>query len=178
MNKFKFLVMAVVLAMATACGSSNTEKGENDSTANATTEQATNADAENVGDQNVEAITQEEKVISYNGTLLDVPAGSVLTPATIQATAHATLIEFGATWCGPCKQAKPIVENLAGKYEGKAEFLYVDIDKCPEIAKEFGVGQAVPVVVVAKADGTFVKVEGLDAIKNQLEPKLVEAIGK
>lgn len=168
--------MTVVVVMATACGSSSTEKGGNDSTATSETAQVAGTEGET--DKKVESIPAEEAVISYNGKLLDVPAGSVLTPATIQATAHATLIEFGATWCGPCKQAKPIVENLAGKYEGKAEFLYVDIDNCPEIAKAFGIGQTVPVVVVAKADGSFVKVEGLDAIKTQLEPKLVEAIGK
>lgn len=176
MNKLKLLIMAVVVVMTTACGSSSTEKGGNDSTATSETAQVAGTEGET--DKKVESIPAEEAVISYNGTLLEVPAGSVLTPATIQATAHATLIEFGATWCGPCKHAKPVVENLAGKYDGKAEFLYVDIDNCPEIAKAFGVGQTVPVVVVAKADGSFVKVEGLDAIKTQLEPKLVEAIGK
>ena len=173
MKKIKFLLVTAVCVMAVSCGSNSTEKGANDSNATTVTEQTSEA-----GTTKVETVPEEEAVISYNGTLLEVPAGCVITPATIQATAHPTLIEFGATWCGPCKQAKPIVENLAGKYEGKAEFLYVDIDNNAQIAKEFGVGQTVPIVVVAKADGTFVKVEGLDAIKTQLEQKLVEAIGK
>ncbi len=175
MNKIKILLLATVVAMTSACASSDTEKSTNDSTVTVSTEQVSEVAAtDTIGD----AIPTKEAVISYNGKLLDVPEGSILTPATIQATAHATLIEFGATWCGPCKQAKPIVEGLAGKYNGKAEFLYVDIDKCPEIAKEFGVGQSIPVVVVAKADGSFEKIEGLDAIKTQLEAKLKNAIAK
>ena len=176
MKKVKFLFVAAVAVMMMSCGSSSTEKGGNDSTATSETAQVAGPEGET--DKKVESVPAEEAVISYNGKLLDVPAGSVLTPATIQATAHPTLIEFGATWCGPCKQAKPIVENLAGKYEGKAEFLYVDIDNNAQIAKEFGVGQSIPVVVVAKADGSFVKVEGLDNIKTQLEGKLQEAIKK
>lgn len=176
MKKVKFLFVAAAAVMMMSCGSSSTENGGKDSIA--TEETAQVASVEGASDKTVESIPAEDAVISYNGKLLDVPAGSRLTPATIQATAHPTLIEFGATWCGPCKQAKPVVENLAGKYEGKAEFLYVDIDACPDIAKEFGVGQAIPVVVVAKADGSYVAVEGLEAIKTQLEGKLQEAIKK
>lgn len=176
MKKIKFLFVATMAVMMVACGSSSAEKSGNDSTATEETTQIEETGA--TSDATVESVSAEETVISYDGKLLDVPAGAVLTPATIKATAHPTLIEFGATWCGPCKQAKPVVENLAGKYEGKAEFLYVDIDACPEIVKEFGVGQAIPVVVVAKADGTFEKIEGLDAIKSQLEAKLQNAIVK
>ena len=142
----KFLFVAAVAVMMMSCGSSSTEKGGNDSTATSETAQVAGTEGET--DKKVESIPAEEAVISYNGKLLDVPAGSVLTPATIQATAHPTLIEFGATWCGPCKQAKPIVENLAGKYEGKAEFLYVDIDNNAQIAKEFGVGQSLKLMVL------------------------------
>lgn len=176
MKKINFLVAAAVAVVMASCGSSSNDKSGNDSTA--TDAQANVSEVVNPTVDSVAAVPAEEAVISYNGKLLDVPAGSVLTPATIQATAHPTLIEFGAVWCGPCKQAKPVVENLAGKYEGKAEFLYVDIDACPEIAKEFGVGQAIPVVIVAKADGTFEAVEGLEAIKSQLEGKLQNAIAK
>ena len=176
MKKINFLFAVTVAVVMVSCGSSSNDKSGADSiVADA---QANVSEAVNPEVDSVEAVPAEEAVISYDGKLLEVPAGAVLTPATIQATAHATLIEFGAVWCGPCKQAKPVVENLAGKYDGKAEFLYVDIDACPEIAKEFGVGQAVPVVVVAKADGSFEKVEGLDAIKTQLESKLQNAIAK
>lgn len=176
MKKMRFLLVAAVAAMVASCGSSSSEKSSNDSTA--TDAQSNVSEVVKTDANSAEVVPAEDAVISYDGKLFDVPAGAVLTPATIKATAHPTLIEFGATWCGPCKQAKPIVENLAGKYDGKAEFLYVDIDACPEIAKEFGVGQAIPVVVVAKADGTFEVVEGLEAIKTQLEAKLQNAIAK
>ena len=176
MKKINFLFAVAVAMVMVSCGSSSNDKSGADSiVADA---QANVSEVVNPEVDSVEAVPAEEAVISYDGKLLEVPAGAVLTPATIQATAHATLIEFGATWCGPCKQAKPIVEGLAGKYNGRAEFLYVDVDKCPSIAKEFGVGQSIPVVVVAKADGSFEAVEGLDAIKTQLEAKLQNAIEK
>lgn len=176
MKKINFLFAVAVAMVMVSCGSSSNDKSGADSiVADA---QANVSEVVNPEVDSVEAVPAEEAVISYDGKLLEVPAGAVLTPATIQATAHATLIEFGATWCGPCKQAKPIVEGLAGKYNGRAEFLYVDVDKCPAIAKEFGVGQSIPVVVVVKADGTFEKVEGLEPIKSQLDSKIADALKK
>ncbi len=180
MKKLQYLAAMAVLTMGLAmgaCSSSGSEKGGNDSTATQTTQTES---SEDVTFKTVAAANPavEKEVISYNGKLKDVPAGAVLTVGTIQATAHPTLIEFGATWCGPCKQVKPFVESLAGKYDGKAEFLYVDIDNCPEVAKEFGVGQNVPVVVVASAKGEYEKFTGLDEIKSKTEEKLKAVIEK
>ena len=176
MKKIKFLFVSALAVMAVSCASSSAEKDAADSTA--TSGEATEVVTTAEGEATTE-VPATEAVITYEGgNIYDVPAGAVVTPATVQATEHTTVIEFGAVWCGPCKQAKPVVENLAGKYKGKAEFLYVDIDNCSGIAKEFGVGQAIPVVVVVKADGTFEKVEGLEVIKSQLDGKIADALKK
>ena len=49
------------------------------------------------------------------------------------------LIDFYADWCGPCKMMSPVVEELAGEYEGKAKIAKVNVDQESEIAEKYGV---------------------------------------
>lgn len=49
------------------------------------------------------------------------------------------LIDFYATWCGPCKAVAPILETLAGEYEGRVDIYKVDVDKEKELAALFGI---------------------------------------
>ena len=53
------------------------------------------------------------------------------------------LIDFYATWCGPCKMTAPIVEQIAEKYDGKVDVYKVDVDKEQQLAAMFGI-QAIP----------------------------------
>ena len=55
------------------------------------------------------------------------------------AGSRPAIIDFYATWCGPCKIMAPMVESLAGKYAGKIDFYKVDIDQEPELASVFGI---------------------------------------
>ena len=55
------------------------------------------------------------------------------------AGSRPAIIDFYATWCGPCKMMAPMVESLAGKYAGKIDFYKVDIDQEPELASIFGI---------------------------------------
>lgn len=57
------------------------------------------------------------------------------------------LIDFHATWCGPCKMLAPIVEKLADDYEGKLKVGKVDIDAAPKLASKYGI-RSVPTVMV------------------------------
>src|SRR5262249_50964431 len=61
------------------------------------------------------------------------------------------LIDFWATWCGPCRLLGPILENLASDYKGKFLLAKADTDKLPGIAASFGV-QSIP-AVYAMRDG-------------------------
>ncbi len=65
------------------------------------------------------------------------------------------MIDFWASWCGPCKMLAPIVEEIAKEYEGKVKVGKVNVDDEPELAGQFAVS-AIPTVVVVR-DG---KVEG------------------
>ena len=59
------------------------------------------------------------------------------------------LIDFWATWCGPCRMVGPIVSELAEEYDGKVKVGKVDVDEQPELAERFMV-QSIPTLVYIK----------------------------
>lgn len=65
-----------------------------------------------------------------------------------------TIIDFNATWCGPCQRFAPIFEMVAKEMKGKAKFVSVDVDDSPIAAQQFNV-QNIPQVTVLKPDGTY-----------------------
>lgn len=62
------------------------------------------------------------------------------------------VIDFYATWCGPCKMMAPIVEETAKTYTGKVDFYKVDIEKEQELAQTFGI-QSIPTFLFIPAKG-------------------------
>ncbi len=59
--------------------------------------------------------------------------------AEVVRAAGAVLVDFSATWCGPCKKLEPIVHEIAGDYDGRLKVVKVDVDKAPGIAARFAV---------------------------------------
>ena len=59
------------------------------------------------------------------------------------------LVDFTATWCGPCKALAPIVEKVANEYEGKVKVGKLDIDANADITRQYGV-RSVPTVLIFK----------------------------
>lgn len=62
------------------------------------------------------------------------------------------IVDFNAKWCGPCQRISPILDELAKEYEGKIVIYKVDIDKCQQLAQEFGVS-SIPAILYIPADG-------------------------
>jgi thioredoxin 1 len=59
------------------------------------------------------------------------------------------LIDFWAVWCGPCKMIAPIVEELAGEYEGKLKVGKLDVDNNQQSAIKYGV-RSIPTLLIFK----------------------------
>lgn len=66
------------------------------------------------------------------------------------------LIDFFATWCGPCKMLAPELDKAAQKLQGKAVFVKVDVDAEVSATMEYGV-QAMPTLVVIKSGKEVVR---------------------
>lgn len=66
------------------------------------------------------------------------------------------MIDFWATWCGPCMQFKPVFHKVAEKYAGKVTFASVNVDQWPTITKQFGV-QSIPQISIIMPDGSTAK---------------------
>lgn len=75
------------------------------------------------------------------------------------------LIDFWASWCGPCKMIAPIVSVIAEEYEGKVKVCKVNVDDEPELANAFKIS-SIPTLVVVK-DGKVTNVSvGLQSKSN------------
>jgi thioredoxin 1 len=59
------------------------------------------------------------------------------------------LVDFYATWCGPCQMLAPVLDNLAGKYAGKVKIVKVNVDRDMDIASRCGI-HGVPTQILFK----------------------------
>ena len=82
----------------------------------------------------------------------------VITDANFAETLNTdkpVLVDFWATWCGPCMMLSPIIEEVAKETEGKVKVCKVNVDDEPALASAFGI-TSIPTLVVMK-DGKTVK---------------------
>ena len=69
------------------------------------------------------------------------------------------VVDFYATWCPPCKELAPVLDQLEKKYEGKVIFQRIDVDQSPELAQEFHI-DAIPMLMFITPSGEYKAIVG------------------
>lgn len=86
------------------------------------------------------------------------------------------VIDFFATWCGPCKQLSPILDKIEQNHKGDVIFKRIDVDQEPELAQEFGV-EAIPTLMFVTPKGEYQTLMGLQEA-SVIESKITELLNR
>lgn len=86
------------------------------------------------------------------------------------------LVDFYATWCGPCQMMAPILGEVSRKLVGQLKVVKIDTDRYPQIASQYQI-QALPTLVLFKHGQPCTRIEGVqgaDALISHLQPLLTD----
>ncbi len=83
-----------------------------------------------------------------------IPVNDINFDSEVLKSSVPVLVDFSATWCGPCRAIAPLVDQLAGEYDGRVKVTTIDIDESPATAQKYGI-RGVPTLLMIK-DGQVV----------------------
>lgn len=113
-------------------------------------------------------------------TLVDDKHVLILTQDNFQSevlsSTQPVLVDFWATWCGPCKMVAPVVAELATEFNGKAKVGKVDVDAEEELSKKYGIS-AIPSLLIFKDGKVVDQVVGVRS-KAELREKLQKFVSE
>ena len=148
MKLFHYATIALVAAAMAACSGA---KSETD-----------NVTADTVAEGNTEITITSEGTDSTAVSGSEAAADAVIVfdnDSKTEPQGKPLVIDFSATWCGPCQQFKPTFHKVAEQYAGKADFATADVDVCSTLAQKYQI-QSIPYVMIIKTDGSTAHVEG------------------
>ncbi len=82
-----------------------------------------------------------------NGTILEVNGKNF--DEQVLKSAQPVVVDFAATWCGPCKQLAPVLAEVAREFEGRARVAHIDVDESRDLAVKYGIS-SVPTLLFIK----------------------------
>lgn len=138
-----FLSLAVVAAM-TACSGNTSDKDSDSKDKKDKVENNCLAKSDVKSDASSEDIESMED----HGSVLVLDGAN----NNIEATTHPVVIDFNATWCGPCQQFGPVFHKVADEYSDKAVFASADVDVCTELAAKYEVSSIPAIVIIYPGD--------------------------
>jgi len=128
-----------------------------------------NQEGNNANGINNEAAQSEMPVASPD----DEGQGEWIKQTTIMS-AKPMVIDFYATWCGPCKELAPILDEIEKNHKGDVIFKRIDVDQEPELAQEFRV-EAIPTLMFVTPKGEYQTIMGLQEAA-VIEAKIAELL--
>lgn len=142
MKKLLYLILVVLLMTTAACARAATTNDNNENGKSMEKEEKTQVVHLTKADflSKVYNYEQNPNEWKYEG---DVPA----------------IVDFYATWCGPCKMLAPVLEKLGKEYEGRIVIYKVDVDAENELASAFGI-RSVPTLLLIPMEGRPQMVQG------------------
>ena len=147
----KFLFIAAAILVMTAC---NNKPGEQDATADTNGEAKSEMQVANSDGQEQEEWAKQTTIMSSKPMVID----------------------FFATWCGPCKELAPILDEIEKRHKGEVIFKRVDVDKEPELAQSFKI-EAIPTLMFVTPKGDYQMLIGLQEAA-AIETKIAELLTK
>ena len=144
----KFFLIVVSFVVMTAVMSCSNNKATTSSSVSSSPSDAVMTEQSTTGAE----VGQEEAVEAESVENQDDSIAQTAQPD--KSKGKIVVLDFFATWCGPCKKMAPDMEKMEKKYAGKIEFRKIDIDQEPELAQQYNI-TAVPTIVVLSPEGNI-----------------------
>ena len=96
----------------------------------------------------------------------------------VVASAKPVFVDFWAEWCGPCRMVSPVVEELSNEYDGKVNFVKVNVDQANDLASKYNVFSIPTLAIFSKGEMVAQQVGAAskESYKNMID-KALEKIG-